>query len=192
MLRILATMAPSTAASMSASSKTMHRRVAAQLHRRRHDLSAAERSNLRPTSVEPVKLIDPHARIMQQVVDQRAGFLSTADTLTTPFGTPASSNSGISSSMVSGVSEAGLMMTGQPAASAGAILRVPMAAGKFQRRHQHGNAGGLVLDHDPGAGGGGAETAHRRERLLPRTSGRIRRRRPPRPWRRRAPCRFPA
>ena len=33
--------------------------------------------------------------------------------------------------MVSGVSEAGLTITVQPAASAGAILRVPMAAGKF-------------------------------------------------------------
>ena len=33
--------------------------------------------------------------------------------------------------MVNGVSEAGLTMTGQPAASAGAILRAPIAAGKF-------------------------------------------------------------
>ena len=33
--------------------------------------------------------------------------------------------------MVSGVSEAGLRTTVQPAANAGAILRVPMAAGKF-------------------------------------------------------------
>ena len=33
--------------------------------------------------------------------------------------------------MVSGVSEAGLSTTGQPAASAGPILRVAIAAGKF-------------------------------------------------------------
>ena len=33
--------------------------------------------------------------------------------------------------MVSGVSEAGFRITGQPAASAGPILRVAMAAGKF-------------------------------------------------------------
>ena len=52
-------------------------------------------------------------------------------TLTTPAGTPASSRIGISASMVSGVSEAGLSTTGQPAASAGPILRVAMAAGKF-------------------------------------------------------------
>ncbi len=52
-------------------------------------------------------------------------------TLTTPAGTPASSSNGISASMVSGVSEAGLSTTVQPAASAGPILRVAMAAGKF-------------------------------------------------------------
>ncbi len=52
-------------------------------------------------------------------------------TLTTPAGTPASSSSGISASMVSGVSDAGLSTTVQPAASAGPILRVAMAAGKF-------------------------------------------------------------
>ena len=48
-----------------------------------------------------------------------------------PAGTPASSSAGISASMVSGVSEAGLSTTGQPAASAGPILRVAIAAGKF-------------------------------------------------------------
>ena len=44
---------------------------------------------------------------------------------------PASSRIGMSASMVSGVSDAGLSTTGQPAASAGPILRVAMAAGKF-------------------------------------------------------------
>ena len=52
-------------------------------------------------------------------------------TLTTPAGTPASSRIGINASIVSGVSEAGLSTTEQPAASAGPILRVAMAAGKF-------------------------------------------------------------
>jgi hypothetical protein len=58
--------------------------------------------------------------------DEREGM-----TLTTPAGTPASSSAGISASMVSGVSEAGFKTTGQPAASAGPILRVAIAAGKF-------------------------------------------------------------
>ena len=48
-----------------------------------------------------------------------------------PAGTPASSRIGISASMVSGVSDAGFNTTGQPAASAGPILRVAIAAGKF-------------------------------------------------------------
>ena len=51
--------------------------------------------------------------------------------MTTPAGTPASSRIGIKASMVSGVSEAGLSTTVQPAASAGPILRVAIAAGKF-------------------------------------------------------------
>src|SRR6185503_11986322 len=53
-------------------------------------------------------------------------------TLMTPGGTPASSMIGIKASIVRGVSEAGLSTTGQPAASAGPILRVAIAAGKFQ------------------------------------------------------------
>src|ERR1700692_2663748 len=53
-------------------------------------------------------------------------------TLTTPFGTPASSNRPAIASAVSGVSEAGLRITVQPAANAGPILRVAITAGKFQ------------------------------------------------------------
>src|SRR6266478_10072630 len=49
-------------------------------------------------------------------------------TLTTPGGTPASSNTEAMASAVSGVSLAGLSTTVQPAASAGPILRVAIAA----------------------------------------------------------------
>jgi hypothetical protein len=49
-------------------------------------------------------------------------------TLMTPGGTPASSMIGISASAVSGVSDAGLSTTGQPAAS-GRDLQVAIAAG---------------------------------------------------------------
>ena len=52
-------------------------------------------------------------------------------TLTTPRGTPASTSSRVRAIAVSGVSDAGLSTTVQPAASAGAILRVAIAAGKF-------------------------------------------------------------
>ena len=53
-------------------------------------------------------------------------------TFRTPAGTPASSASNASASDVRGVSSAGLATTVQPAASAGAILRAIIAAGKFQ------------------------------------------------------------
>lgn len=49
----------------------------------------------------------------------------------TPGGTPASCVSRTSAREVSGVSSAGLQTTVQPAASAGAILRAIIAAGKF-------------------------------------------------------------
>ena len=52
-------------------------------------------------------------------------------TLNTPAGTPARSASSASASAVSGVCEAGLTTIVQPAASAGAALRVIIAAGKF-------------------------------------------------------------
>src|SRR5204862_6980647 len=53
-------------------------------------------------------------------------------TFSTPAGTPASSASTASASEVSGVSSAGLATMVHPAASAGAILRAIIAAGKFQ------------------------------------------------------------
>src|SRR5262249_29350744 len=52
-------------------------------------------------------------------------------TLTTPSGTPASLRIAATASADSGVSFAGLSTTVQPAASAGPILRVAIAAGKF-------------------------------------------------------------
>ena len=52
--------------------------------------------------------------------------------LTTPAGAPARCSTSPIHSAVSGVSPAGLSTAVQPAASAGASLRVAMAAGKFQ------------------------------------------------------------
>ena len=52
-------------------------------------------------------------------------------TLSTPSGRPASAMMPASASIDSGVSEAGLTTIVQPAATAGPILRVPMAIGKF-------------------------------------------------------------
>ncbi len=130
MLRILAIIAPSMAASMSASSNTMNGALPPSSIAGLTTLSAASCSSLRPTSVEPVKETTRTrgscSIALTTLPDERDGI-----TLTQPAGTPASSRIGISASMVSGVSEAGLSTTVQPAASAGPILRVAIAAGKF-------------------------------------------------------------
>ena len=71
-----------------------------------------------------------HPRVVQHRRDDGAGAAGW-HTLTTPGGTPASSRIAAIASAVSGVSLAGLSTTVQPAASAGPILRVAIAAGKF-------------------------------------------------------------
>ncbi len=54
--------------------------------------------------------------------------------------------------MVSGVAEAGFRITGQPAASAGPILRVAIAAGKFHGVTSTAIPAGLMSDQDARAG----------------------------------------
>ena len=87
-------------------------------------------SSTRPTSVEPVKE-SLRTRGSCSIADTTAPERRAGSTLTTPAGTPASSRIFAISSAVSGVSLAGLRMTVQPAARAGPILRVAIAAGKF-------------------------------------------------------------
>jgi hypothetical protein len=92
--------------------------------------SLAFASRTRPTSVEPVKdnlLTRLSLKIRLDISPERLD----GNTLTTPAGTPASSSNPARASAVSGVSEAGFNMTVQPAANAGAIFLVPIAAGKF-------------------------------------------------------------
>ena len=73
--------------------------------------------------------------------------------MTTPSGTPASASSAAIASAVSGVSPAGLSTTGQPAARAGPILRVAIAAGKFHGVISSADADRLAQGQDPvGAG----------------------------------------
>src|SRR6202030_3595385 len=79
-------------------------------------------------------------------------------TLTTPAGTPASSSTGIKASMVSGVSDAGLSTTGQPAANAGPILRVAIAAGKFHGVTSTATPAGLCCTKMRAPGEGARET----------------------------------
>src|SRR6266481_2013972 len=138
MLRILAIMAPSIAASMSASSKTMKGALPPSSIAGLTTLSAASRRSLRPTSVEPVKETTRTrgscSIALTTLPAEREGM-----TFTTPAGTPASARIGISASMVSGVSEAGLSTTVQPAARAGQRLAV-------LDRHQLGEPLGVAHD----------------------------------------------
>ena len=92
--------------------------------------SAACRSRTRPTFVEPVKEI-LRTRGSSSHAVTTAGASRVGTMLTTPAGTPASVSRRAIASAVRGVSAAGLSTTVQPAASAGAILRVIIAAGKF-------------------------------------------------------------
>src|SRR6202022_2714799 len=93
--------------------------------------SAACASRMRPTSVEPVNdnlRTRGSLSIALTTSDERFDGM----TFTTPFGTPACSSRSATAGADRGVPDAGLRMTVQPAASAGPILRVAMAAGKFQ------------------------------------------------------------
>ena len=96
----------------------------------RSNLSADCLTRALPTPVEPVKVsLRNRPSSISAVVTSRG--LLVASTESTPEGSPASAISLASSSMVSGVSWAGLTIMVQPAASAGPILRVPIAKGKF-------------------------------------------------------------
>ena len=86
---------------------------------------------MRPTSVEPVK-DKLRTRGSCNIFEIIGPVFEGRTKLTTPFGTPARSRISTIASAVSGVSLAGFKITVQPAARAGPIFRVAIAAGKFQ------------------------------------------------------------
>jgi len=94
-------------------------------------MPAQSRISSLPTAVEPV---NDSLRTTGLAVSTRptAAAAVVVTTLNIPFGKPARCASSASASALSGVSSEGLTTTGQPAASAGAHLRVIMAIGKFQ------------------------------------------------------------
>ena len=95
----------------------------------------------RPTSVEPVNdrwRTVSLAHSARPISIERAP--SAVITLSTPAGTPARCASSASASALSGVCSAGLITTVQPAASAGATLRVIIDIGKFH---------GVMAAHTP-------------------------------------------
>ena len=83
-----------------------------------------------PTSVDPVK-VSLRTIVLLVISPPIARALLPATTLKAPAGMPARSPRAASASAHSGVSVAGFNTTVQPAASAGATLRVIIAMGKF-------------------------------------------------------------
>ncbi len=128
-LRYLDMIAPSTAASRSASSNTMKGALPPNsIDVFLTDLAHCS-SRILPISVEPVKVslrtsglpvISPPIWVAEPVM-----------TLNTPAGMPARCASSASARAENGVWVAGFSTIGQPAASAGPALRVIMADGKF-------------------------------------------------------------
>ena len=130
MLRILAITAPSTAASTSASAKTRNGALPPSSIETFSTFCADCSISLRPTSVEPVNVS------LRSRGSSMIGFETPLEeldviTLNTPPGRPASSRIWASANIDSGVCCAGLITIVQPAATAGPILRVPIAIGKF-------------------------------------------------------------
>ena len=120
---------------MSASSKTMKGALPPSSIELLTTRLAPWASSSRPTSVEPVK-DSLRTRGSSSRADTTGPGVDVVTTFTTPAGTPASVSRSARARAVSGVSSAGLSTTGQPAASAGPILRVAIAAGKSPRRDQ--------------------------------------------------------
>src|SRR5207248_7615734 len=75
-------------------------------------------------------------------------------TLSTPGGRPASSMMSANASIDSGVRPAGFITIVQPAATAGPILRVPIAIGKFHGViSRHGPTGCFIVVNRPSPAG---------------------------------------
>jgi len=131
LLRNFEIIAPSTALSRSASSKTMKGALPPSSIEHFITCSAACRSRMRPTSVEPVKVSLRTAWFSQNSLPMSEDRLEVM-TEKRPAGTPARSARSAIDSADSGVSAAGRATKPQPTASAGATLRAIIAFGKFQ------------------------------------------------------------
>src|SRR5450830_218325 len=128
-LRNLEAIAPSTAASRSASSNTMKGALPPSSSDSFLTLEAHCSISSLPIAVEPVKLSLRTIGLL--VISPPISLAEPVTTLKTPAGTPARSASTANASAEKGVASAGFNTIGQPAASAGPALRVIIAAGKF-------------------------------------------------------------
>src|ERR1700744_3448877 len=130
MLRYFETIAPSTAASISASSNTTNGALPPSSSPSFFTPTDACRYRIFPTSVDPVKPTKRTAGCSHSTLP--IGGASPVMILNTPFGTPAFSAKATSANALSGVSLAGFSTPVQPAASAGDTLRAIIEFGKFQ------------------------------------------------------------
>ena len=123
--------APATAVSRSASSKTMN--GALPPSSKDSFLRVEEDCFMRslPTPVEPVKETFLTMGDVVRTSPTSAVFFNALTKLTTPLGIPARCASSAMARDVNGVSPGDLATTVQPAARAGPIFRVIIAAGKF-------------------------------------------------------------
>ena len=164
MLRILAIIAPSIAASMSASSNTMNGALPPSSIAGLRMLSAASCSSLRPTSVEPVNdttRTRGSCSIALTTGPERRDGMHVDD---------AGRNAGLLEQRHQrqhGERRFARRLQHHRAAGRerGADLARRHRGGEIPRRHQHGDAGRLVLHHHARAGGGRvvelADVAHR-------------------------------
>ena len=157
--RILATIAPSTAASRSASANTTKGALPPSSITVLRIRSAQRRSSIRPTSVEPVNDTMRTAR-WSTAASNHGPEAVVGTRLTTPGGTPASASSSPTLSAVRGASRGGLTTTVFPAPSAGGEL-----AGDHGRRevprgdHHHHPHRRVTGDDALVAARGGADRA---------------------------------
>ena len=129
-LRNFDAIAPSTAASRSASSNTMNGALPPSSIDVRFIVFAQSATSFLPTGVEPVKVSLRTTGF--EVISSPISAVLPLTMLMTPAGMPARSASSANAFADSGVAFAGLQTTVQPTASAGAILRASIAFGKFQ------------------------------------------------------------
>src|SRR5919201_483934 len=128
-LRYFEAIAPLTAISISASSKTINGALPPSSSDNFFTVPAHCSINNLPTSVEPVKV--SLRTIGFEVISPPISFDGPVTQENTPLGTPARSASSQSAKAENGVAVAGFNTIVQPAARAGPALRVIIAAGKF-------------------------------------------------------------
>src|SRR6202040_1607240 len=137
-LRYFEAIAPLTAASMSASSKTMNGALPPNSNDNFLTVPAHCCISNLPTSVEPVKV--SLRTIGFEVSSPPTSFDGPVTQEKTPFGTPARSASSHRAKAENGVAVAGFNTILKPAPKAGPALRVIIAAGKFH---------GVIAAHTP-------------------------------------------